>query len=64
MVKIMRKANDTPNFKSRHDMLEDTELNAVVGGRVIRITNIRANANALGVAGANAIPTEIAACLN
>ncbi|HTM49070.1 MAG TPA: hypothetical protein VL285_10330 [Bryobacteraceae bacterium] len=29
------------------------------GSRVVRITNIRANANALGVAGANATPTPI-----
>jgi len=29
------------------------------GVRVVRITNVRANANALGVAGANAIPTPI-----
>jgi len=29
------------------------------GFRVVRITNIRANANALGVAGANSIPTPI-----
>jgi hypothetical protein len=29
------------------------------GSRVVRITNVRANANALGVAGANATPTPI-----
>jgi hypothetical protein len=36
MEKIMRKTNDTSNLSDRtfedHDILEDTELNAVTGG--------------------------------